>query len=143
METTALPLNSSIIEKTRDLCSLILTSPEYKGNLEKIEAFFADVSAQQSYREFSQLGELLNEKQHAGELTQDDVANYEKKQSELRENPVVDGFMSAEESLNAIARQISQHVGKSLELGRLPDPEDFDSSGCCGGGGGGGCGCSH
>ena len=42
---------------------------------------------------------------------------------ELRSNLVADGFMGAEENLNSIAREISQHVGKSLELGRLPDPQ--------------------
>ncbi len=138
METTTLPLNSAILEKTRELCTLILGSPEYKGNLAKIEAFFADSGAQDTYREFSQLGQELHSKQHDGSLTQEDVSAYDKKQEDLRSNPVTDGFMSAEENLNSIAREISQHVGKSLELGRLPDPEDFESSGgCCGGGGGG------
>ncbi len=141
METTTLPLNSAILEKTRELCALILGSPEYKGNLEKIEAFFADSSAQETYREFSAMGQEMHSKQHAGELTQEDVAAYDKKQDELRQNPVTDGFMSAEENLNNIARVISQHIGKSLELGRLPDPEDFESGGCCGGGGGDGGGC--
>lgn len=138
METTTLPLNSAILEKTRELCTLILGSPEYKGNLAKIEAFFKDEAAQDSYRAFSQLGQEMHTKQHAGELTQDDISNYDKKQEELRGNALTNDFMNAEEGLNNIAREISQHVGKSLELGRLPDPEDFESSGgCCGGSGGG------
>ena len=139
METTTLPLNSAILEKTRELCTLILGSQEYKSNLEKIEAFFNDPAAQESYREFSQMGQDLHAKQHAGELNKEDIDAYDKLEVGLRENPVTGGFMSAEQSLNDIARQISQLVGKSLELGRLPEPEDMKSDGCCGGG----CGCSH
>ena len=129
--------NSAILEKTRELCSLILQSGEYTENVGKIEAFFANEEAQASYREFAKLGEALHQKQHDGSLTQEDINGYEEKLAELKSNPVAAEFMAAEESLNGMVQQISKHVGKTLELGRLPEPEDLDSGGCCGGG----CGC--
>jgi hypothetical protein len=49
--------------------------------------------------------------------------------------------MNAEEALNSMASQISKQVGKTLELGRLPTPEDLESGGCCGGGSCGGDSC--
>ena len=130
--------NSAILDKTRELCSLILQSGEYTENVGKIEAFFDDEEAQASYREFMQLGETLHQKQHEGSITEEDIAGYEKKLSELKENPIAASFMEAEETLNGMVQQISKHVGKTLELGRLPKPEDLESGGCCGGGG---CGC--
>lgn len=129
--------NSAILDKTRELCSLILQSGEYTENVEKIEAFFADDDAQATYREFAALGETLHQKQHEGSLTQEDITGYEEKLAELKENPIAADFMNAEETLNGIVKQISTHVGKTLELGRLPEPEDLESGGCCGGG----CGC--
>ena len=136
MET--LSPNSAILEKTRELCTLILQSGEYQENVAKIEAFFADDGAQADYRAFAKLGEDLHHKQQAGEITEDDITGYETKLNEIKSNEVTSNFMNAEEALNSMASQISKQVGKTLELGRLPTPEDLESGGCCGGGSCGG-----
>ncbi|MEC5128506.1 YlbF family regulator [Verrucomicrobiales bacterium BCK34] len=136
MET--LSPNSAILEKTRELCSLILQSGEYQENVAKIDAFFKDDDAQASYREFAQLGEELHKKQHDGALEQSDIEGYETKLAALKADPITGAFMGAEENLNGIVQQVSKQVGKTLELGRLPEPEDLQDSGCCSSGG---CGC--
>ena len=138
METTLSP-NSAVLDKTRELCSLILQSGEYTENVSKIETFFKDEDAQASYREFASLGEELQQKQQAGSLNDEDIAGYESKLKALKTDPVTGGFMEAEEKLNGIVQQISKYVGKTLELGKLPDPEDLEDSGCCNSGG---CGCN-
>lgn len=129
--------NSAILEKTRELCTLILQSGEYRENAEKIEAFFEDSAAQKAYRDFSKLGESLHRKQHDGNLTQADIDGYDAEMAALRANPVAAAFMDAEEKLNGIVSQVSRLVGKTLELGRLPEPDEISDGGCCGGG----CGC--
>ncbi len=134
----ALSPNSAILDKARELCSLILQSSEYRDNASKIDAFFEDSAAQAAYRDFSKLGEQLHQKQHEGALTQADIDGYEAAQDELRSNPVASGFLDAEETLNGIVGQISRLVGKTLELGRLPEPDELSGGGCCSGGG---CGC--
>ena len=139
MHMEVLSPNSAILEKTRELCSLILQSGEYQENVSKIEAFFASDDAQSEYRAFTKLGEELQQKQHAGEITEDDISGYEEKLNELKSNEVTANFMNAEEALNGMVAQISKHVGKTLELGRLPAPEDLESGGCCGSGGCGTC----
>jgi len=139
MQTQTLPLNSAAIEKTRELCTLILESDSYRDQVARIEGFFEDDAAQQQYRDFSQLGQELHQKQQEGALTEDDIALYERKQSELNGNETVAGFMEAESVLNGIVKEVSRFVGKSLELGRLPEPEDLDSGECCNSGG---CGCA-
>ena len=133
--TETLPANSVILERTRDLCSAILEWPEYKEQVTHIEAFLADEGAKTEYRAFAQLGEEMHQKQHAGALTDDDIKNYETKKGALEEKPLIGKFLAAQDSLNDIHRTVSQHVAKTLELGRMPTPEDFESSGgCCGGG---------
>ncbi|MEM6278170.1 MAG: YlbF family regulator [Verrucomicrobiota bacterium] len=131
--------NSAIVEKTRELCSLILSSSEYQENVSKIEKFFENDEAQTSYRLLVEIRERLQQKQQAGLLTQEDIAIYDEKMKELRADPVTSAFMEAEETLNGIVAQISKTVAKTLELKRLPEPEDMAEDGCCGGGG---CGCS-
>lgn len=130
--------NSAILDKTRELCTLILQSGEYQENVSKIETFFRNDDAQASYKEFAALGETFHQKQQAGLLSDEDVAGYDEKLKALKADPVTGEFMEAEQTLNGIVAQISKTVGKTLELGRLPEPEDMEEGGCCGGGG---CGC--
>ncbi len=134
--TEILSPNSAILEKARELCSLILQSGEYRENASKIEAFFNDDAAQVAYRQFSKLGERLHQKQHDGELTQADIDGYDKEMAALRSNPVTAEFMDAEKTFNGIVGQIAKFVGKSLELGRLPEPDELGGGSC-----GSGCGC--
>lgn len=130
--------NSAILDKTRELCSLILQSGEYQENVAKIETFFKDEEAQESYRNFAKLGEEMHSKQQEGSLEQSDIDSYEKQLAALKENGVTGEFMDAEQTLNGIVQQIAKQVGKTLELGRLPTAEDLDEGDCCSSGG---CGC--
>ena len=133
--TETLPANSVILERTRDLCTAILEWPEYKAQAAHIEGFLADEEAKTEYRAFAQLGEEMHQKQQAGSLTDDDIKSYEEKKGALEEKPLIGAFLAAQDSMNEIHRTVSQHVAKTLELGRMPEPEDFQSSGgCCGGG---------
>ena len=130
--------NSAVLDKARELCQLILQSGEYRENAAKIDAFFQDQGAQAAYRDFSKLGERLHQKQHAGELTQTDIDGYDRELAALRGNSVTASFMDAEQTLNGIVSQVSRLVGKTLELGRLPEPDEMEAGGCCSSGG---CGC--
>ena len=130
--------NSAILDKTRELCSLILQSGEYQENVAKIETFFKDEEAQESYRNFAKLGEEMHSKQQEGSLEQSDIDSYEQQLAALKENGVTGEFMDAEQTLNGIVQQIAKQVGKTLELGRLPTAEDLDEGDCCSSGG---CGC--
>jgi len=132
--------NSAILEKTRELCSLILQSSEYKENAAKVEAFFKDHAAQASYQKFVALGESMGQKQRGGTLTQTEIDKFNDELEKIEAHPVTGPFMAAEEVLNGILRQVSRHVGKTLELGHLPTPDDLvESGGCCGSGGCGSC----
>ncbi|MEM1443015.1 MAG: YlbF family regulator, partial [Verrucomicrobiota bacterium] len=84
--------NSAILEKTRELCSLILSSGEYQENVSKITTFFENEEAQKAYREFNEFGEKLHQKQQAGILTDNDVSAYDQKMKALKEDPVTGAF---------------------------------------------------
>lgn len=132
--TATLPANSVILERTRELCSAILDWPSYKEQVVHIEAFLADDDAKASYRAFAELGDEMHRKQHAGELADTDIEKYEAEKKTLDEKPLIGAFIAAQESLNEIHKTVATHVAKTLELGRLPQPEDLESGGCCSGG---------
>ena len=139
MSATLTETGSSIQEKTHDLCQAILDDTEVKGHLETVEKFMADEDAKQLYRDVSDHGGMLQQKQHEGaEILPDEIANFERMRDSLLNNPVAKGFIEARESLGAVQKNIKTAMDKTIELGRLPTEEELAEAGCCGGGGGGG-----
>ena len=151
--------DSAVMEKTKDLCASIVEHPDFRLLQEKVEVFLEDESARLQFQSVQERGEELRQRQQAGmELTEADIRGWETAREELMNNTVVRSFLQAREELEGVQRMVGAYVGMTLELGRVPEPEDFEpeESGCCGGGGscecegeghhhhhGGGCGCEH
>jgi cell fate (sporulation/competence/biofilm development) regulator YlbF (YheA/YmcA/DUF963 family) len=136
MQTTE---DSVIISKTRELCQVLLEQPEYQVLRRDIETFLADEAAKDQYRSLNERGEHLQHKQQQGvRLSDEEIASFEQERERLFNNPVARGFLDAQQAMHKMQETISQYVGKTFELGRVPAAEDFDQGGC-----GHGCGCSH
>ena len=139
--------DSTLISKTRDLCSEIISDPTYLKLLEKVERFLNNDAARLQYQSVHERGEELHHKQHAGiELGAQEIREFESAREALFANEIATSFIEAQRELEQLQKVIGRYVGMTLELGRVPSAEDIEaaSSGCCGGGGGGGgCGCSH
>ena len=122
--------DSSLIAKTRELCSQIVSDPTYL-----------------QHQSVHERGEELHHKQHAGiQLGAEEIREFESAREALFSNEIATNFIEAQRELEQLQKIISRYVGMTLELGRVPNAEDLEesSSGCCGGGGGGGgCGCAH
>ena len=138
--------DSSVMTKTKELCSIIAGDPEYKSLMTKVESFLADEAARLMYQGVHERGEELNQKQHAGlELGESEIKDFEAARTALMENPVAREFMDAQQDLQNIQVAIGKYVGMTLELGHVPTTEEIlaaEQGGCCGGGGGEGC-CSQ
>ena len=141
--------DSSLISKTRELCSQIVSDPIYLQLQEKVERFLNDDAARLQYQSVHERGEELHHKQHAGiQLGAQEIREFEAAREALFANDIATNFIEAQRELEQLQKLIGRYVGMTLELGRVPNAEDLEesSSGCCGGGGGGGgggCGCSH
>ena len=138
--------DSSLISKTRELCSQIVSDPIYLQLQEKVERFLNDDAARLQYQSVHERGEELHHKQHAGiQLGAQEIREFEAAREALFANDIATNFIEAQRELEQLQKLIGRYVGMTLELGRVPSAEDLEesSSGCCGGGGGGGCGCSH
>jgi cell fate (sporulation/competence/biofilm development) regulator YlbF (YheA/YmcA/DUF963 family) len=139
--------DSSLISKTRELCSQIVSDPIYLQLQEKVERFLNDDAARLQYQSVHERGEELHHKQHAGiQLGAQEIREFEAAREALFANEIATNFIEAQRELEQLQKLIGRYVGMTLELGRVPNAEDLEesSSGCCGGGGGGGSGCcSH
>jgi cell fate (sporulation/competence/biofilm development) regulator YlbF (YheA/YmcA/DUF963 family) len=130
--------DSVVMSKAKDLCETIASDAEYKGLLAKVEAFLANDEARLTYQSVQESGQKLNQKQQSGlELAETEIAEFENARSALLANPVASDFLQAQQSLEALQMSVTRMVGMTLELGRVPTPEDIaqaSGGGCCGGG---------
>ena len=131
---------TAITQKTRELCEAILEQPEYQAARKNIEAFHADDKSRAQYDGLMIKGQALQQKQQMSlPLTGEEIATFEKERDALMTNPVARGFLDAQEQMHEFQETVNQLLSKTLELGRVPNPEDLDSGGC----GHGSCGCHH
>jgi len=131
--------SNPLIEKTRELCQILLDEPEYQTLRQHVDAFMDNEQAKTGYQALSEKGEYLQHKQTQGvRLTDQEIAEFEQERERFFSNPVARNFVDAQQQMHKLQETVSQYVGKTFELGRVPEAEDFDSGGC-----GPSCGCGH
>lgn len=129
-----------ITSKTRELCQAILDQPEVRAMRQRIDAFMADDKVRAQYDSLMMKGQMLQQKQQSGmPLDGAEIADFEVLRDEFVKNPVARGFLDAQEEMQKLQQSVSGYVGKTFELGRVPDESEMDSGGSCGHG----CGCHH
>jgi cell fate (sporulation/competence/biofilm development) regulator YlbF (YheA/YmcA/DUF963 family) len=128
-----------VLQKTRELCEALLEQPEFKVIRQQIDRFMANDEARSLYDSLNEKGEYLHHKQHQGvALSEQEIAGYEKDRTTFFSNSVAKDFINAQEEMRKLQDAISQYVGKTFELGRIPTEDDLNGGGC-----GTGCGCHH
>ena len=132
---------TTIAQKTRELCQAILEEPSVKSLRQHIDNFMADEKTRAQYDDLIAKGQELQQKQQSSTpLTGDEISDFEAHRDTLLKNPIARGFIDAQQELHEVRESIQKYVGKTLELGRLPSEEDL-SGGCCGEHDS--CGCGH
>ena len=130
---------TSVIQKTKELCQAILDQPNMQSIRQRVDAFMADEKTRTQYDGLMSKGQALQQKQQMSmPLTGDEITEFETQREALLNNPVARGFLDAQEELHNVQESIHQYVTKTLELGRMPTEEDLNGGGC-----GHGCGCHH
>ena len=136
---TTIETNGTLQQKTRELCEAILAEPAVASIRQRIDTFMADGLSRGQYESLMTKGSALQEKQQSSlPLSGEEISDFERQREALLGNPVARGFLDAQEELHQLQESIQTQVAKTLELGRLPQPEDLESGSC-----GHGCGCHH
>jgi cell fate (sporulation/competence/biofilm development) regulator YlbF (YheA/YmcA/DUF963 family) len=130
-------MSTKVENKTRELCEAIVEHIQTGGIKQRIDTFLADTSARGQYESLMNKGQALQEKQHGGQtLEPAEISAFEKDRDALLKNPVAAGFLDAQEEMHELQHLVQKHVGKTIELGRVPAAEDLAGGSC-----GHGCGC--
>lgn len=129
--------DTPVIQKTKELCQTILDQPAYQEMKRTIQAFIADPDMSAHYQRLCDKQDALHHKHEHGEMiTDEEVADFEKDETNFLANPVAQGFIDAQRQMHKIEQTISAYVRKTFETGRLPTEDDFAGGGC-----GPSCGC--
>lgn len=132
-------IENAVIQKTRELCQTIIEQPDFQAIRSRIDTFMADDRAKAQYQTVVEKSEVLNQKQQMGApLSPEEIADFESHRETLVNNPVARGFMDAQGEMHKMQESVTQYLTKTLELGRVPNEDEFDSGSC-----GHGCGCHH
>jgi cell fate (sporulation/competence/biofilm development) regulator YlbF (YheA/YmcA/DUF963 family) len=130
---------NAVLEKTRELCEVLATAPGMISIHERISTFMADDKSRAQYEALMTKGQELQEKQQRSlPLAGEEISEFERQREALLANPVASGFLDAQHELHEIQESIHKHISKTLEIGRVPTPEDLENCGCESG-----CGCHH
>ena len=130
---------TSVLQKTRELCQAILDQPNMRSIRQKIDAFMGDEKSRTQYDNLVAKGQSLQQKEQMSmQLSREEISDFEKQREAVFNNPVARNFLDAQEELHNVQSTIHQYVNKTLELGRMPTDEDMSGGGC-----GHGCGCHH
>ncbi len=134
-----------VILKTRELCEALLTQESFRILKAKLDAFTKDTGAQELYQALSEKqSELVRKQEETGDLTEEEIRDFEDQRERLLMDPVAGGFVEAQQGFEELRETILRYLTKTFELGRVPTAEEAaPKRGCCGGGcgcGKGGCG---
>jgi cell fate (sporulation/competence/biofilm development) regulator YlbF (YheA/YmcA/DUF963 family) len=130
---------NAVLEKTRELCAALVAAPTMISIRERISTFMADDKSRAQYEALMTKGQAMQEKQQNSlPLAGEEISEFERQREALLANPVATGFLDAQQELHEIQESIHKHISKTLELGRVPAPEDLENCGCESG-----CGCHH
>ena len=129
--------NGPVLAKTRELCEIIVSQPDFLVLRRNIETFLADDDARERYHTLADRGQDLHHKQHQGvPLTREEINSFEQERENLMQNTVVRSFLEAQQQMQQVQETVGRYVMKAMELGRVPEQDDF--AGC-----GQGCSCGH
>jgi len=128
---------AAVLEKTRELCQTIVDQPGFQAARGHLDAFLADDRARRQYQLVAVKSQELQAREYQGEpLSPEELTLYEAEREALVNNPIARNFLEAQERLQQVQATITRYVARTLELGRVPNPDDFAtcSPGCsCGG----------
>lgn len=137
MKLTIQTDNSPILQKTKELCQIILDQPAYQEMRAAITAFVSNAELTEQYKNLCDQQETLHAKYESGQdVTDEEMKAFETLEHAFLNNPQAQAFIDVQQKMHKTEKTITQYIHKTFELGRVPTSEDFESGSC-----GPSCGC--
>src|SRR2546427_11506432 len=107
----AITENSTVLQKTRELCQAILDRPDFQTIRQRVDAFLADESIKLQYQELSDRGAMLQHKQQTGmPLDMAEIADFEERRETFLSSPVAQAFLDAQHAMPQVRETVNQYV---------------------------------
>ncbi|MBM3877920.1 MAG: YlbF family regulator [Verrucomicrobia bacterium] len=120
----------AVQQKIAELCEALLARPDFSDLRRKVGAFMNDESAKFQYQMLSERSAMLQQKQNAGlSITPEEAGQFEALREGVMKSTVAMEFLDAQQEIGKLQDELLGYVQKTIELGRVPTKEDFDS--CC------------
>jgi len=130
-----------ILDKMESLCSELLEQSSYKELRQSITTFVKDETSVNQYERFLEHSNVLQRKQQQNiALLPTEIEAFEQEEQALYDNESIRKFLYAEREFTRLQNLVNLYFTKTLELNRLPLPDELKASGC---GCGGSCGSGH
>jgi len=128
--------NSKLYDLLSEFYQTLAETPKFQQVQRGIDQFLENDAAKSCYEELLTLEEELHQKQHEGEITEDDLSKYREINERLQQMPLAEEFFNAQQEMEEINMEIANFIGIAIEDGEVPSLDELDEAGCdCG------CGC--
>src|ERR1700730_11203069 len=98
---------TSVTQKTKELCQAILDQPNMPSIRERVDAFMADETTRAQYDGLMTKGQALQQKQQMSlPLSGEEISDFEQHKESLLHNAVARGFLDAQEELHQMQESI-------------------------------------
>ena len=119
--------DSPVIQKTLELCQVLLDQPAFHEMRKHIDAFSSDEKARTQYQRVYEMQEALEQ----GDRSDDDqITAFEQERNALFANEVVRNFTDTQQALHKLQQTVSAYIAATFRLGRLPGEDDFERESC-------------
>lgn len=121
--------NKKLYQILTDFCNCLSGMGRFQDAQRCINEFLAEENARTHYEALLDLEDELHQKQHDGEITEDDLERYRQVNENLQNFPCSERFFSAQRELEDIHLQIVSFIGMAIETGQIPTPEELEELG--------------
>lgn len=120
-----------VIRQARELCRVLAAHDGFAGTRRKFDAFMENPALRARYQIAGERGRLLELKQAGGlELTDDELSGYHAERDALLNDPLVRGFLEAQEEMRLVQDLVNRCLTRTYELGRMPTDEEILGHSC-------------
>lgn len=122
-----------LLDMARSLCEELVARPAFQQHREAITGFMEDAGA---VALLERAREVIGERQEFGEEASCSAEEEREAVERLMANEKAARFLAAQEDLKNTEALLHLMVTRTLELGRVPGPDELlpdDEEGCCGG----------
>ena len=125
-----------VIEKTKELCNVLVNQASFKELQAQIQDFMDSSEVQEMYKGLGDKQGILQQKQEAGmPLTDEEIADFNKDREAVLANPVAKGFIDSQQSMKDLQKTLTAYLSLTFERGRCPTADEVDESQNASGGG--------